>query len=72
MSKFIIDNQSFLNDELALDAVSTVVQKGKISNDGKSYCYVSVLRYYRNKKSNQVVVHVLENEKSTRFLILDY
>ena len=40
--KFIIENQSDLSDENALNVVLEVVRNGKISNNGKQYCYATV------------------------------
>lgn len=61
--KLIIDNQSDLTMEEALEYVLTVVQQGKISNNGKQYCYVTTF-----KKSEIVVVSYL-NKKSERLLV---
>ena len=41
MSKIIIDNQSDLSDRDALVAIKDVIDRGRISNDGKQYCYLT-------------------------------
>ncbi len=40
--KFIIENQSDLTGGAALSLVFEVVERGKISNHGKQYCYATV------------------------------
>ena len=42
MSKFIIDNRSDADDALALQLVQKVVENGRISNDGKQFCYYTI------------------------------
>jgi len=41
MSRFIINNDSKLPDETAIAMVCEVIDKGKISNYGKQYCYAT-------------------------------
>ena len=41
-SKIIIEIRDDILDEKALEIVSRVVSRGKISNDGKNYCYLVV------------------------------
>ena len=61
--KIIIDNRvEGLSDLMALEYVSAVVAQGKISNDGKQYCYVTQV--------NDVIIYCLQNAKSFRFLML--
>ena len=39
MNKLIIDNRTELTDLEAVTLVSRVIAQGRISNDGKQYCY---------------------------------
>lgn len=41
MGKLIIRNQTMLNDITALTLVSRIVKNGRISNNGKQYCYLT-------------------------------
>ena len=41
VSKFIIHVADDVLDLNAADCVAAVVRQGKISNDGKSYCYIT-------------------------------
>lgn len=68
MGKIIIDNRSEkLSDNDALLFVQAVIGKGRVSNFGKQYCYVSVWEQY----SPEFEVHVVSelNKKSDRFII---
>jgi len=40
MNRIIINNRSKLDDRTVLDMVHSVVRNGKVSNDGKQYCYL--------------------------------
>ena len=42
MSKIIIRNSSTVSDQLALDLVSRVIQDGRVSDEGKAYCFMTV------------------------------
>jgi hypothetical protein len=65
MSKFIIENRTDIPDETALRAVLAVVQKGRISNKGKQYCYATTLTH----GSKSIVVWTDRNARSERFVI---
>lgn len=41
MSKIIIENKSDRDDLTAMDAVKIVISRGRISNNGKQYGYVT-------------------------------
>lgn len=41
MGRIIINNKSDLPDTTALEIVLKVIQAGRISNEGKQYCYLS-------------------------------
>lgn len=64
MSKIIIHNQSKVSDIEALQAVQLVMKAGRISNDGKQYCY------YATTKDNLGISSFL-NKKSDCFMVRD-
>lgn len=45
MERLIINNKSDLPMEVCLDLCRRVVKEGRISADGKQYCYATVFRY---------------------------
>ena len=65
MNKLIIDNRADLSDYEALELVQEVILGGRISNDGKQYCYLSSI-VIENKK---YMVSTDLNKKSDRFVI---
>jgi hypothetical protein len=64
VSKLIIQNDSTHNDAQALQYVMTVIRNGRISEDGKSYCYVTSF-------VDGVVVGCMRNAQSDRFVVRD-
>lgn len=44
MSKIIINNNSELNEIEALGFVSQVIKEGRVSKDGKRYCYATFFK----------------------------
>jgi len=66
MNKLIIDNRTELSDLDAIGIVAFVVQRGRISNDGKQYCYGSEILY----NNNLYMVYTDLNKKSDRFIIM--
>jgi hypothetical protein len=68
MSKIIIRNNSELDDYTALGAVMRVIQKGKISNDGKQHCYATTMRIA--SKDKDVTVYTTLNGCSETFTII--
>lgn len=54
-----------ISDELALKLVWSVINQGKISNEGKSYCYATVFKI--NAMEYQVVAN--DKTKSTMFYV---
>ena len=44
MSRLIIDNRSSMPMETALEYIIGIIERGRISNNGKQYCYLTVLR----------------------------
>lgn len=66
-SKFIIQNHSDLSDLDAIEMVMKVIKDGRISNDGKQYCYGTVFTKSNDGKKFAVWTHL--NKKSDRFII---
>jgi len=44
MSRVIINNNSLYNDQQALEVVLAVIKEGRISNNGKDYCYCTTFK----------------------------
>jgi len=63
--KFIIENRSDLQEWQVLMLVQSVIDAGRISNDGKQYCYVTS---FKVNNGEYLVVTDL-NKKSDRFVI---
>lgn len=71
ISKMIIENQSDLPMSEALAMARQVVELGRISNDGKQYCYLTTFKRAQysvvsslNKKSDKLVVYNTPIDKS--------
>lgn len=62
--KLIIDNRSRLEDSECLTLIQRVMEEGRVSNNGKQYCYVT--RFHGG-----VTVYSDLNKKSDRFIIVD-
>jgi len=65
MGRIIIDNRSDLSDEKVLALVGNVIREGRISNNGKQYCYLTVFSLFGGKY--QVLTNL--NKSSDRFVI---
>lgn len=65
MSRIIINNRTSLTDIDAMNMVSDVISVGRISNDEKQYCYLTVFR------KSDVEYHVVTDlrKKSDSFTI---
>jgi len=63
--KVIIDNRSDLTMSHALDLVKKVISMGRISNNGKQYCYLTAVPHYDGN------IHIVTdlNKCSDRFVI---
>ena len=63
MGKIIIQNNSSLDDMIAIDRVQQVMRLGRISETsaGRQYCFVSTF--------SDVDVAALKNKKSDRFVV---
>ena len=62
MDKIIIENRTDKSMTEILGYVAAVIQGGRISNDGKQYCYAT--RFKEN-----IMVYTDLNKKSDRFVI---
>tara|TARA_R110002073_G_scaffold331631_1_gene516574 strand:+ start:2670 stop:2888 length:219 start_codon:yes stop_codon:yes gene_type:complete len=67
MGKLIIRNESSLSDIQAIEIVGKVIEEGRISDNGKSYCYLSIY----NLQPTKVAVSVRRNGKSDTFVLWD-
>jgi len=62
MGKLIIDNRTDMPMDEAIHYALHVVLQGRMSNDGKQYCYASTWRHgisvvsYLNEKSDRLVI----------------
>ncbi len=68
-SRIIIENRSRWSDEKALSYVSSVINKGRISNYGKQYCYYCV--FGDPDGGIETTVASFLNKKSDRFVVSD-
>ena len=66
MAKIIIDNRSDLTDLEAIKIVCDVIRYGRISNNNKLYCYLSMFMLDGSKY--QVSTDL--NKRSDRFVII--
>jgi len=70
MSKIIIDNQSeIIGDYAAVSLVCQVMERGKVSNNGKQHCYCTTFK--SDKGQENIVIGSWLNKKSERFVIYD-
>lgn len=65
MNKLIIDNRTELTDLEAVTLVSRVIAQGRISNDGKQYCYDTGITI----EDKEYMIWTDLNKKSDRFVI---
>jgi hypothetical protein len=70
MNKIIIDNQSDLDDEMAVILVKRVISNGRISNEGKQYCYLTGFTIATPEGDKEYNVATDLNKKSDKFIIL--
>ena len=66
--KLIIDNRSDLDMQNCLNVVGRVIADGRVSNNGKQYCYAS--SFTVGDDEYMIVTDV--NKKSDRFVITKY
>lgn len=68
MSKLIIENRTLgLSDYQCLAYVEKVIAQGRISNNGKQYCYLTAFE----KVGGKIMVATDLNKNSDRFVIYD-
>ena len=67
--KIIIDNRTDLDWETVFDVVMSVIKNGRISNDGKQYCYLSTFNIDSSSGGSQYAVATDVNKKSDRFVV---
>ena len=65
MKEIRIKCDNDISDELALRLVLSVIHEGKISNEGKSYCFVTVF----NVSGTEYKVVANDKTKSTMFYV---
>ncbi len=65
MGRIIIDNRSGISDSYAIGLVQKVIDQGRISNNGKQYCYGSRFGYMG------VCIFTDLNKRSDRFIVVD-
>ena len=65
MNKLIIDNRTELTDIDAVTLVGKVINQGRISNDGKQYCYGTGITI----EDKEYMISTDLNKKSDRFVI---
>ena len=46
MNRIIINNKTNLSDLAVIGLIQKVVKEGRISNEGKQYCYATVIGSY--------------------------
>lgn len=63
-SKLIIENHTSLPDSKVLAYVGAVIDMGRISSNGKQYCYCSTFG-----SSGQYAVYSHLNKESDRFVV---
>jgi len=63
--KIIIDNQSDLMMDTCLTMVMNVMDNGRVSNNGKQYCYLTAF----NSPDGDIHVVTDLNKKSDKFTI---
>ena len=68
MGKLIIKNNSSLSDRDAMRVVGRVIEEGRLSDNGKSYCYLSIY----NLKPNKIAVLARLNKNSDTLVLWDY
>lgn len=65
MKEIRIKYDNEISDELATQLVWSVIRQGKISNEGKSYCFVTVF----NVNGTAYRVDANDKTKSTMFYV---
>lgn len=63
--KIHVDIRNNISPTIALECVMQVIEQGKISNDGKSYCYLTTF----NTNEGEVWVYPRPYRKTDCFLV---
>ena len=66
MSRIIVDNQSSLSDAKAFEAIIKILKDGRVSENGKSYCYHTVFYISQNEELH---VTIRRNKISDTFMV---
>ena len=69
MGKLIIDNRASIHDVVAMNFVQRVIQQGRISKEGKQYCYTTS---FTMGGVDRIMVYTDLNKRSDRFIVCDY
>ena len=70
MSKIIIENRSeVLNDVDAINLVTRVIEQGRVSDNGKQYCYAT--RFSHSILDLDLMVVSRLNKESDKFYVYD-
>lgn len=67
MGKIIIENKSSADDSAAVRLVEQVIRKGRVSDDGKQYCYATIAM----SGGRKVMISTDRNKRSDRFVVVD-
>ena len=68
MEKLIIENRTTESMIDVLDAIKYVIAQGRISNNGKQYCYASSFKISGDK---EIVIFSDLNKKSDRLIAIN-
>ena len=61
-----IKTEADIPDNIVMNLISSVIAQGKVSNGGKTYCYVSLFQY----KGKRFRVETNDSTKSIMFYVL--
>lgn len=65
MSKIIVHNLSGVRDDEALNLVARVVQNGRVSDQGRSYCYCTTFE----DAASKLAVYAKRNKSGDSFSV---
>ena len=68
MNKLIIENRTELTDLDAVRLAGKVIKIGRVSNNGKQYCYGTGVHF----EGKDYMIYTNLNKKSDKFVITDY
>lgn len=71
-NRIIVENRSSVSDVDAMMMVRSVMQDGRVSNDGRQYCYATVFTFTaEDGAKRRVSVVAKQNKRSDRFVVDD-